>query len=713
MKTFINKKMLLKNSIHRQISICQIKLMLLILFLFTLSSNAQSFQWGASGGGTNSSSNVDTSEQIRYITTDSEGNVYGISKVSKNGLIINGVTKPDIVNFSDFARSALVSYSCDGTFRWSKIVSQTYAGNGGVGICAVKTDAQNNVYIAGGANNYCGLQFDSDATQPCSYTFANGIYTYQGCKSAFIVKYDMNGNLLWVNYPEGTYFDNTNNNDSYTNRGYINDLDLDNDGNLYALCSLYQGSFCSGAYVNNVVGEILNNYPSVTISRHILKFNNQGTFLEGHQMQMPIAQYQLRNVKSIRSKNTGNYYFIAQIDFFVTTFPLVNGEPINKFKNVLAYNDQGQFLWRVESVNSGNANHLTSIVVDDNENIYVTGNGTAIRPGEPVTETFGGQAFNVDEDCYTSSLPFVSKFNFAGVPLYGVYPRYCNFGSVDKSLTMNGNEVGLGIPVFGLKWEDKIFTPTYNFAGAGIVRLDKNTGALIDINQIAPTVNGGSYTTAITNDHLGNYMLGGGMGGSINVGSSTLVSNGGNTDFLIAKFGTDNCDCQVPTCRFKEVGLQNNTVQFTYQGQAVYDSVTWNFGDMTPTSNVANPLHTYSAPGVYNVCVTATNSCDTFQFCKLVDTTALATSGFVEDFSVNMEISPNPASSFANITFDTAITNPTFEIFDIAGRLVKHFEPSTLNGKISLPIAEMATGMYVVILKQNGIMKMQKKLVVE
>lgn len=710
MKTFINKKMLLKNIIHRQISICQIKLMLLILFLFTLSSNAQSFQWGASGGGTDDSPNIDRAEQMKYITTDSEGNVYGITKVSNNGLIINGVSKPDIANSSSFGRSALVSYSCDGAFRWSKIIGQL---GGGVGIRAVKIDAQNNVCIAGGASMLYNLQFDSDATQPCSYTASGGITTYQGCKSAFIVKYDMNGNLLWINYPEGTFINNNNNGDYYTNRGYINDLDLDNDGNLYALCSLNEGSFCNGAYVNNVAGELLNGNSGVTTSRHILKFNSQGVFLEGHQMQMPIAQYQLRNVKSVRSKNSGNYYFIAQIDAFVTTFPIVNGEPINKFKNIFAYSNQGQFLWRVESVGNNFTGPFTQVIVDDDENIYICGVTTGTKPNQPVYESFAGEAFYIDEDCNTGGLPIVVKLNPQGIGIYGANPNFESSGSPDRYLTLNGNEIGLGMPIYGLKWENKVFTPTFNSSGAGIVRLDKNTGSVIDINQIAPTVNGGSYTTAITNDHLGNYMVGGGMGGSINVGSSTLVSNGGNTDFLIAKFGTDNCDCQVPTCRFKEAGLQNNAVQFTYQGQAVYDSVTWNFGDMTPTSNVANPLHTYSAPGVYNVCVTATNSCDTFQFCKLVDTTALSTSGFVEDFSVNMEISPNPASSFANITFDTAINNPTFEIFDIAGRLVKHFEPSTLNGKISLPIAEMATGMYVVILKQNGIMKMQKKLLVE
>ena len=146
MKTVI-KKMLVIPALEK---IIDIKRLLLIFFIFTANSNAQSFQWGASGGGTNDY-DVDGSEQIRQITTDNLGNVYGITTVSNNGLVINGVTKPDVINTTYPRRSALVSYSCDGTFRWSKILNQV---DGGVIIASVKTDAQNNVYITGNARAF-------------------------------------------------------------------------------------------------------------------------------------------------------------------------------------------------------------------------------------------------------------------------------------------------------------------------------------------------------------------------------------------------------------------------------------------------------------------------------------------------------------------------------------------------------------------------------
>lgn len=46
----------------------------------------------------------------------------------------------------------------------------------------------------------------------------------------------------------------------------------------------------------------------------------------------------------------------------------------------------------------------------------------------------------------------------------------------------------------------------------------------------------------------------------------------------------------------------------------------WNFGDGT-TSNLQNPVHTYSAPGSYLVCLTLADSCGSSFKCKTVDVT--------------------------------------------------------------------------------------------
>jgi glucose/arabinose dehydrogenase len=49
-------------------------------------------------------------------------------------------------------------------------------------------------------------------------------------------------------------------------------------------------------------------------------------------------------------------------------------------------------------------------------------------------------------------------------------------------------------------------------------------------------------------------------------------------------------------------------VQFTNLSQGTDLTFTWDFGDGTTVSNATHPVHTYTAPGIYTVTLTATNS---------------------------------------------------------------------------------------------------------
>lgn len=51
-------------------------------------------------------------------------------------------------------------------------------------------------------------------------------------------------------------------------------------------------------------------------------------------------------------------------------------------------------------------------------------------------------------------------------------------------------------------------------------------------------------------------------------------------------------------------GYGETTVSFTNQSTGDYTNLTWNFGDNSPTSSLANPTHTYTAEGVYTVTLT-------------------------------------------------------------------------------------------------------------
>ncbi|MEO1438434.1 MAG: PKD domain-containing protein, partial [Bacteroidota bacterium] len=49
------------------------------------------------------------------------------------------------------------------------------------------------------------------------------------------------------------------------------------------------------------------------------------------------------------------------------------------------------------------------------------------------------------------------------------------------------------------------------------------------------------------------------------------------------------------------------------------DSWSWDFGDGN-TSSAQNPMHSFAMPGIYTVCLTATNECGSDQYCQELDT---------------------------------------------------------------------------------------------
>ncbi len=75
--------------------------------------------------------------------------------------------------------------------------------------------------------------------------------------------------------------------------------------------------------------------------------------------------------------------------------------------------------------------------------------------------------------------------------------------------------------------------------------------------------------------------------------------------------------CPQPAANFSAVNNQL-VVNFTDLSGGNPTSWTWNFGDGSPNSIQSNPNHTYAAPGTYQVCLTAVNSCGSNTFCRSI-----------------------------------------------------------------------------------------------
>ncbi len=95
--------------------------------------------------------------------------------------------------------------------------------------------------------------------------------------------------------------------------------------------------------------------------------------------------------------------------------------------------------------------------------------------------------------------------------------------------------------------------------------------------------------------------------------------------------GTDST-CHSTTCKTITIGVQGCQANFTYASTAPnFSSIqftdlsvgnptgwTWNFGDGSPSSVLENPVHSYTSPGTYTVCLTISGNNCTSTSCQNV-----------------------------------------------------------------------------------------------
>lgn len=130
------------------------------------------------------------------------------------------------------------------------------------------------------------------------------------------------------------------------------------------------------------------------------------------------------------------------------------------------------------------------------------------------------------------------------------------------------------------------------------------------------TFNSGASTGPITS-YLWNF---GDGQTSTEANPSHTYTSAGNYSVSLRVRTASNCEHILTQTDLIKVGtftagiqIADNTVcrgtaaQFTDMSSAGVVSRTWNFGDGSPTSNLANPTHTYTTPGTYTVSITSQN----------------------------------------------------------------------------------------------------------
>ena len=168
------------------------------------------------------------------------------------------------------------------------------------------------------------------------------------------------------------------------------------------------------------------------------------------------------------------------------------------------------------------------------------------------------------------------------------------------------------------------------------------------------------------------------------------------------------------------INLKAESYPVDFVGVSLGDAgkLKWSFGDGTEDSTTINPTHVYSSPGIYEVCLTITNTTTGQQdiTCDSISAGASTTSvNWVMHENVSLKAFPNPFSE----TFRVDIrleenTSTNLAIYDLMGRKIMVLLDKELPaGEHSFEWdgTSMETGNYYLILKtENGIARQVLRL---
>ncbi|WP_118976692.1 T9SS type A sorting domain-containing protein [Taibaiella koreensis] len=550
---------------------------LFLLFIAAASARAQQGKWVVGGGSPLTPPPTSNAFDLaKEIATDEHGNVYMLTEFMGSGnLVIDTITFPVQSGISSQyqAKTALLSFNCDGRIRWGKVLEGTNHTRFTGLACR-----NGNVYIAGSAPGGGAANmryFGPDSTMSANFY------------ASWLIKYDTSGHYQWMR----SQGDNSLNAVS----ALSNDI-----GRLVLQDTLIH-------YLKVLRASGVPLMPSVTSQRGIYDFvyTPQGNLLSATRLPLsdslmiinmsnPCSLYEPSNTLyvSIVAETLDRAYGTAtfdasrnliSLDTFTTTGAAYIGHKACGFRY-------------------GNAQYYFGSFFGSD----CTFKGqTFINPGG----SLGRFGFVMKLDL-NNNLIWRKAIDGIGIADTGPTTMYENLSNgklIITGLAKNiiiGNDSMLTPGITG-KIPIVIFDSLGNLQKMDYIRNNDPAGQGLGENGIE---------IACFND---NIYIGGALKDSIWLGNSGYKTHGGPTDFFIAKYGY-NCNCTPPVSAFTHTTPNAaGLVSFTYAGTPGADSVRWNFGD-GGTSTLLSPNHTFGM-GNHTVCLTVYNACGGTQSCQPVD----------------------------------------------------------------------------------------------
>lgn len=575
------------------------------------------------------------------------------------------------------------------------------------------TDANGNIYVTGSFGN-------------TSITFGSYTLTNNGSVNIFITKYDSNGNVIWAKSAGGTSAD------------VGNGIGTDASGNVYITGYFTSSTITFGSTT------LTNAGTSGTNDFFIAKYDASGNVLWAKRAGGANYDYG----SSIKTDANGNSY----VSGFWRSVPSITFGSITITNStgysalfVVKYDASGNAIWAKSAACISDNNPQSSLAIDANSNVFVTGNFMAS------TMTFGSITIN-NTNTNLSDDVFIVKYDVNGNV---VWAKNAGGSGIDCSNSINTDNLG-NVFVTGFFLSNTITFGTSTFTNAGsldffVVKydasgniiwarnsggssVDEGFGISTDLsNNIyvcgifsSPTLTFGTTTLStglginggifiVKYDASGNILWAESTGGNGIGGSNVFINNRINNSIYLT--GSFNSTATFGTTSLSSAGSQDMyiaklcaappTIPVITQIGNILESSSANnyqwFFYSNPISGATSQNYQPTMNGYYIVIITDNNGCSSIS--SPYNLTNVSIKENVNNDSTN--IFPNPA--FDNIIIENR-RQAIIEISDIQGQLIKTI--TSTNNKTNVDISALNAGVYIIkVSSKDGVVV--KKIIKE
>ncbi len=551
---------------------------LFLLLPLSISAQTYTWQWAKAGGGDAAPSGSGISETqdelIRDVVVDSNNNSYYLTKIYPQNPNING-TPVTSYQGSDLL---LFSLDCQGNLRWTRTI-----GGSGDNETAWKLNVDNT----GGLYMMINVFNEADISSPSRISIrwddthimpvANVVYNDNttpdpGLNTSFLLKYNSaTGNLDYAKPLQDPVPRSLRQSDNSV-------WCIDSNKNIHAILG-----FKAGTHLNGLI-TVPSSFTS-EFQYYLVKFNYDGGNMtpELNPILLPITgsiRTGLQGKVQMNYDETLNRYYIAGSTSF--TFqdyvPLsYAGTPLSDDGYVLAINGtNGNEVWRREFTTFVGPNptvapdeKIYSLLKDNTGNLYMS--GRYYSGGTPSTFNGGSYSYSLPNSTIAAlNYNYVMKLDSNGIVQWiktptSTDPNFFSVRSARARIALNGNEIAFVKGTIQNEiWDGfTITSPQNDSRNSLLVRLNKDTGAAINIHPIKSDYGSEDELTSIAVDNDGNYVMGGYFSTQIftdpNDGIPTISYNANNkSQFYVAKLAKSACSPLSTT----EVSVKETDMQF-------------------------------------------------------------------------------------------------------------------------------------------------------